>query len=79
MSAVYDHLVTTLTGKFDVPADTVRPEASYDDLGLDSLAVMELFLTLQEEWAVPLDDSEAVGTLTVRETADLVEKSKAEA
>ncbi|WP_369191898.1 acyl carrier protein [Streptomyces sp. R08] len=79
MSAVYDHLVTTLTGKFDVPADTVRPEASYDDLGLDSLAVMELFLTLQEEWAVPLDDSEAVGTLTVRETADLVEKLKAEA
>ncbi|MFE2886767.1 acyl carrier protein [Streptomyces graminifolii] len=79
MSAVYDHLVTTLTRKFDVPADIVRPDASYDDLGLDSLAVMELFLTLQEEWAVPLDDSEAVGTLTVRETADLVEKLKAEA
>ncbi|MFJ5307083.1 acyl carrier protein [Streptomyces sp. NPDC088350] len=76
MSAVYDHLVTTLTGKFEIPADTVRPEASYDDLGLDSLAVVELFLTLQEEWAVPLDDSEATGTLTVGETVDLVEKLK---
>lgn len=76
MSAVYDHLVTTLTGKFEVPADTVRPEASYDDLGLDSLAVVELFLTLQEEWAVPLDDAEATGTLTVGETVGLVEKLK---
>ena len=78
MSAVYDHLVTTLSGKFQVPADLVRPDVSYDELGLDSLAVMELFLTLQEEWAVPLEDSEAVGTLTVRETADLIEKLKAE-
>ncbi|MEV6510166.1 phosphopantetheine-binding protein [Streptomyces sp. NPDC051642] len=78
MSAVYDHLVTTLSGKFEVPADTVRPDISYDDLGLDSLAVMELFLTLQEEWAIPLEDSEAVGTLTVQETVDLIEKLKAE-
>ena len=78
MSAVYDHLVTTLSGKFQVPADLVRPDISYDELGLDSLAVMELFLTLQEEWAVPLEDSEAVGTLTVRETVDLIEKLKAE-
>ena len=78
MSAVYDHLVTTLSGKFQVPADLVRPDISYDELGLDSLAVMDLFLTLQEEWAVPLEDSEAVGTLTVRETADLIEKLKAE-
>ncbi|MEW1825590.1 phosphopantetheine-binding protein [Streptomyces sp. NPDC088196] len=78
MSAVYDHLVTTLSGKFQVPADAIRPETSYDELGLDSLAVMELFLTLQEEWAVPLEDSEAVGTLTVRETADLIDKLKAE-
>ncbi|WOX17072.1 acyl carrier protein [Streptomyces sp. N50] len=78
MSAVYDHLVTTLSGKFEVPAATVRPDISYDELGLDSLAVMELFLTLQEEWAVPLEDSEAVGTLTVQETVDLIEKLKAE-
>jgi acyl carrier protein len=78
MSAVYDHLVTTLSGKFQVPADVIRPDISYDELGLDSLAVMELFLTLQEEWAVPLEDSEAVGTLTVRETADLIDKLKAE-
>ena len=78
MSAVYDHLVTTLSGKFEVPATTVRPDVSYDELGLDSLAVMELFLTLQEEWAVPLEDSEAVGTLTVRETVDLIEKLRAE-
>ncbi|WP_329243662.1 acyl carrier protein [Streptomyces sp. NBC_01478] len=77
MSAVHDHLVTTLTGKFGVPAGTVRPEASYDDLGLDSLAVVELFMTLQEEWDVPLDDSDAAGTLTVRETVDLVETLKA--
>ncbi|MYT35566.1 acyl carrier protein [Streptomyces sp. SID8356] len=69
MEHVYTHLVTLLADKFEVAADLLRPDATLGDLELDSLAVVELYVTLQEEWGVPLDDSEASADLTVDEVA----------
>ncbi|MFE2294807.1 acyl carrier protein [Streptomyces sp. NPDC059452] len=69
MEHVYSHLVTLLGDKFEVAADQIRPDATLGDLDLDSLAVVELYVTLQEEWEVPLDDSEATAELTVAEVA----------
>ncbi|MEU2758779.1 phosphopantetheine-binding protein [Streptomyces sp. NPDC007027] len=69
MEHVYAHLVTLLTDKFEVAADLIRPDATLGDLELDSLAVVELYVTLQEEWDVPLGDSEASAELTVDEVA----------
>jgi acyl carrier protein len=66
---VYDRLVTLLSDKFEVAPDLVRPDATLGDLALDSLAVVELFVTLQEEWQIPLDDSDATADLTVDEVA----------
>jgi acyl carrier protein len=66
---VYDHLVTLLSDKFEVDAERIGPEATLDDLELDSLAVVELYVTLQEEWQIPLDDSTASADLTVAEVA----------
>ncbi|PCG86532.1 acyl carrier protein [Streptomyces sp. WZ.A104] len=69
MEHVYTRLVTLLGDKFEVAADLIRPDATLGDLELDSLAVVELYVTLQEEWGVPLDDSEAAAELTVDEVA----------
>ncbi len=72
MDPVYQHLVTLLTEKFDAPAEQIHPESTLGGLDLDSLAVVELYLTLQEHWNVPLDDSAATPELTVTEVADAV-------
>ena len=74
--AVYDHLVHLLETKFDVTE--VTPEATYTDLGLDSLAVVELFVTLSDHWSIALDDTEADPELTVAATAELVERARNE-
>jgi acyl carrier protein len=66
---VYDHLVTLLADKFEVDAERIGPDATLDDLDLDSLAVVVLYVTLQEEWQIPLDDSAAVADLTVADVA----------
>lgn len=72
MDRVYDHLVTLLSDKFEVDPDRITPEATLDTLELDSLAVVELYVTLQEQWQVPLDDSGASGDLTVADVARAV-------
>lgn len=76
---VDQHLVTVLSGKFEVPPEEIRPEATLEDLGLDSLAAVELYVTLQEQWQIPLDDSEAGIGLTVRQVTDTVRRLRADA
>ncbi|MFJ8045762.1 acyl carrier protein [Kitasatospora sp. NPDC096147] len=55
-SPVRAHLVTLLTEKFDAPADAVDDGAALQDLDLDSLARVELVVSLQEHWGIALDD-----------------------
>ncbi|MFI6684286.1 acyl carrier protein [Streptomyces sp. NPDC050485] len=69
MDTVLTHLTTLLTTKFDVPAERAVPTATLADLELDSLAAVELYVTLQDHWGVPMDDSEATPDRTVEEVA----------
>ncbi|MGW8378359.1 acyl carrier protein [Streptomyces sp. ODS28] len=74
MESVRDHLAGVLTEKFEVAPERLTPDATLAGLELDSLAVVELFLTLQEHWRVPLDENEeGASELSLREIAALVE------
>ncbi|WP_275466899.1 acyl carrier protein [Streptomyces noursei] len=72
MDPVYDHLVTVLTDKFEVDAKEIRPDGTLGALELDSLAVVELYVTLQEHWGVPLDEDGATAELTLEQVAQAV-------
>ncbi|MEY9988340.1 acyl carrier protein [Streptomyces sp. V4I8] len=76
MSASYDALKDKLI-KFEAPEDMITPEATLDELGLDSLAVVEIFVALQEEFGISLDESKAVPALTVKETLAMFEEQLA--
>jgi acyl carrier protein len=69
MDRAYDHLVTLLADKFEVDSNRIASDATLGELDLDSLAVVELYVTLQEEWQIPLDDSAASAELTVADVA----------
>ncbi|MER7698905.1 MULTISPECIES: phosphopantetheine-binding protein [unclassified Streptomyces] len=72
MKHVYTRLVSLLGDKFEVAPERITPDVTLGDLELDSLAVVELYVTLQEEWGVPLDDSAATADLTVEDVARAV-------
>ncbi|WP_441248028.1 acyl carrier protein [Kitasatospora sp. McL0602] len=69
-AAVHQHLMTVLSGKFDVPPAELKPDATLSALDLDSLARVELFLTLQEHWNIPLTDDDSSAELTLSQLAD---------
>ena len=65
---IEQHLNALLVGKFDVPAQAVREDATLGDLDLDSLARVELFITLEEQWGVAFAEDggdEAAAAITV--------------
>nr|CAP12602.1 acyl carrier protein [Streptomyces olivaceus] len=47
-------------------------DTPYQDLGYDSLALLEIFASLERDYAVPISDEEVFETRTPRQTLDLI-------
>lgn len=56
-------------GEGDVPSD---PSTSFEDAGLDSLAILEIQLEVQQRYGFEIDESEAAGVKTLQDAVDLV-------
>ncbi|GHH56243.1 acyl carrier protein [Streptomyces candidus] len=54
-TATYDMLVTKMTENLGVDASRVRPDATFADLELDSLAALELGVILEEDLGLTFD------------------------
>ena len=68
----YDALKTILVEVLRVPAIVITPEATKDDLDLDSLAVAELVTILREEHGLTIGEGEIAAAGTVQDIADLM-------
>jgi acyl carrier protein len=71
MSALYESVVDVFSQRFGIDRALIVPEASFDDLGLDSLAQIELATALQKRLGVVLTDEEIIEITVV---ADVVAK-----
>jgi acyl carrier protein len=61
-----------LTG---VDIEDVVPEASLvDDLGADSLALVELVMSIEEAFDIDIDDEDAEKLITVQDAIDYIKK-----
>jgi acyl carrier protein len=65
--------------KLKIDPSEVVPEANLiDDLGADSLAIVELIMTMEEEWDIEVPDEDAEKLTTVQGVIDyLVAKTGA--
>ncbi len=49
---------------FEIPADKLMPEANiFNDLGLDSLDIVDLVVALQKKFGITIRDDERVRTI----------------
>ncbi|MFN2556021.1 MAG: acyl carrier protein [Nitriliruptorales bacterium] len=69
---IYANVERILTGTFQVPADEVSPDATFESLELDSLDLVELTLAVEEELGVKIEDEEMEQIRTVRDSVDLI-------
>jgi acyl carrier protein len=73
MSPIYDRVKNLLVDKFGVPADDITPEATFEDLDLDSLDLVEFALAAEEDLGVRITDDEAADLKTLSDTVALLE------
>jgi acyl carrier protein len=72
MSAVYTRLKDLLTDKFGVTEEDVSPEATFEDLDLDSLDLVDFSLAVEEEFGARITDEEAAELETLADTVELL-------
>ena len=59
-----------------VAENTVTMEASFiDDLGADSLDIVELVMALEEEFDIEIPDSDAEKVVTVRDVVEYIKEN----
>ena len=73
--AVADKMVDIIVEQLSVDKDKVVTGASFvDDLGADSLDLVELIMAMEEEFDVEIPDEDAEKIATVQDAIDYVAK-----
>ena len=69
----YAFLAETLAEKYDVAREAISPEATLDEIGLDSLTVVELLFDVEDEFGIEVPEERATFQ-TLAEAAALVDE-----
>jgi acyl carrier protein len=70
---IYEKVKKIVADQLSVDPADVKPEASFaNDLGADSLDVVELVMALEEEFDIEIPDEAAEGIATVQAVVDYI-------
>jgi acyl carrier protein len=64
--------VVEILASFGPAIDDLRPEATLEELDIDSLDIAELAQVVEDEYGVEISGDDAAGVTTVGDTIDLV-------
>lgn len=71
---VLEKLKSILSDQFDVEEDTITAETNLaDDLGADSLDVVDLLMSIEDEFEIEIPDSEVENIKTVGAIVEYIE------
>ncbi|MGC0417311.1 phosphopantetheine-binding protein [Embleya sp. AB8] len=78
MSSLYGPITDKLTKHFNLEGETITPDTTFEDLGLDSLGTIELLCVLEEELGlrVPTDSTLQGADTTIAEAVAAVEAAQ---
>lgn len=71
--SVEDKVKKIIAEKLSVDLEEVVPEATFvDDLGADSLDLVELIMSMEEEFDIDISDEEAENLVKVQDAIDYI-------
>lgn len=73
MADIFDKVKEIIVDKLGVDESAVKAEASFiEDLGADSLDIVDLVMALEEEFGIDIPDEEAQGIKTVGDAVNYI-------
>jgi acyl carrier protein len=75
--AIFDEVKEIIVEQIGCDESAVTPEASFiDDLGADSLDIVEIMMALEEKYDVEIPDEDAEKIKTVSDAVKYIENTK---
>ena len=72
---IFENVRDALAQQFEVEPESITPDTNLiDDLGADSLDVVELIMSLEDMFGVSITDEDAAQLTTVRRIVEYLEK-----
>ena len=73
---IFDKVKEIIVEQLGVAEDSVEMESSFiDDLGADSLDIVELIMALEEEFDLEIPDADAEKVVTVGDVVDYIKEN----
>lgn len=74
-ASIEEQVKKIISEQLGVGIDEIRPESSFiDDLGADSLDIVELVMAMEEAFGIDIRDEDAEKIQTVKNAIDYVEQ-----
>ncbi len=75
--SIEEKIIEIIMEQLDVTKEECIPEASFmDDLGADSLDIVELIMAMEENFGIEITDDELLKIRTVRDAIDFIVKKR---
>ena len=70
-----DKIIDLLAKQFRIDPSTIDADTNIvEDLGADSLEVVDMLMAIEENFGITVSDEEALTLKTVKDVADFIEK-----
>ena len=74
---MFEKIKKIIVDQLGIDADKVTPDSSFvDDLGADSLDLVELIMALEDEFEIEIPDNAAEQISTVKDVVDYIENTQ---
>ena len=70
-----EKIIELLAKQFRIDASTINEETNIvEDLGADSLEIVDMLMALEENFGITVSDEEALTLKTVKDVAEFIER-----
>ena len=69
-------VIDIISDKLNMPKENIKPEVTFQDLGADSLDIVEMIMSFEETFGIEIKDEDAEKIKTVQEATDLIHDAR---
>ena len=74
MESIQDRVLRVIATTTRKPLDSVRPDSTFEELGIDSLERINILFELEGEFDIQINDEEAKAVTSIRQMVEGIEK-----
>ena len=71
---IFEKIASILAEQFGIEQDEITMDTSFEDLGADSLDVVELIMSLEDSFGITISDDDAAKLSTVGAIVEYLER-----